>query len=363
MESVLYGFTGTPDGQSPQAALTNMNGTSYGTTAAGGTGGTNGNGTVFTSTPSGGESVLYRFTGAAYGDGAAPEAALTNVGGTLYGTTQIGGPQNIGTVFKITTSGTETVLHSFTNTPDGAYPVGSLINVGGTLYGETAQGGANNYGAVYKIKCRTTCTESVLYNFAGGSDGEYPYAGLTNVNGTLYGTTAGSGSNYSYGTVFKLTTSGTETVLHSFAGAPDGQTPQANLIRVGSSLYGTTYEGGADNLGTVFKVTTSGTESVLYSFVGGTDGAYPLTAGLINVNGAIFGTTSEGGDTACGNGTGCGTVFLVFKSGAEIVLYSFTGGTDGAYPEAAPINMNGTLYGTTAGGGSSNFGTLFSLSI
>ena len=133
-------------------------------------------------------------------------------------------------------------------------------------------------------------TESVLHRFAGGSDGASPLAGLTNVGGTLYGTTGGEGDASDYGTVFKITTSGTESVLHRFAGGSDGASPYAGLTNVGGTLYGTTEGGGASDNGTVFRITTSGKEKVLYSFAGGNDGAYPQ-AGLTNVGGTLYGTT------------------------------------------------------------------------
>lgn len=186
MESVLYSFANTPDGATPWAGLTNVNGTLYGTTYDGGA---NNAGTVFKITTSGTQTVLYSFTGGPT-DGAAPEAGLTYVGGALYGTTVLGGASNVGTIFKVTTSGTETVLHTFAGGSDGAYPECRLIHLGGALYGGTVNGGANNDGIVFKIT--TSGSETVLHSFAGyPTDGEYSLAGLTNVGGTLYGTTAG----------------------------------------------------------------------------------------------------------------------------------------------------------------------------
>jgi uncharacterized repeat protein (TIGR03803 family) len=142
----------------------------------------------------------------------------------------------------------------------------------------------------------------VLHNFKGIPDGEYPYAGLINVNGTLYGTTYFGGA-YDDGTVFSITTSGKATVLHSFGMTGDGEYPYAGLIDVKGTLYGTTYEGGgATGGGTVFAITTSGKETVLHSFTGSGDGEYP-NAGLIDVKGTLYGTTADGG------ANGGGTVF------------------------------------------------------
>jgi len=350
-ESVLYSFAGGKDGVFPFAGVTNVGGTLYGTTQQGGASNL---GTVFESTSSGAESVLYSFAGGSDGD--APNAGLTDVSGTLYGTTRYGGASNLGTVFKITTSGAYAQLYSFAGGGDGEYPVAGLTNVGSTLYGTTEFGGASNLGTVFKIKCRiASCTGSVLYSFAGGSDGEYPVAGLTNVRGALYGTTSGGASGA--GTVFKVTTSGAESVLHSFAGGSDGETPAAALTNVSGTLYGTTEVGGASNRGTVFKTTTSGAYVQLYSFAGGSDGEYPA-AGLMDVGGTLYGTTTDGGSSDEG------TIFaLAHKSGPELVLYSFTGGIDGEYPRAGLTNVGGTLYGTTEAGGASGIGTIFSLSL
>jgi uncharacterized repeat protein (TIGR03803 family) len=368
--SVLYSFKGgTADGEYPQAALLNVKDKLYGTTCCGGA---NGNGNVFSITPSGAETVLYNF-GSGSEDGAGPQASLINLKGTLYGSTSGGGtfcsPYTFcGVVFSITQSGTESVLHNFGGSGDGADPDADLINVNGTFYSTTELGGANGYGTVFSIT--PSGAESVLYSFKGGmGDGEFPDAGLVDVKGTLYGTTQNGGGtkcdeNYGCGTVFSVTRSGTETMLYRFkAGSRDGTQPFANLINVGGTLYGTTLGGGASHDGTVFKISTSGDESVLYSFKGyPSDGQAPL-AGLIEVNGKLYGTTSEGGAKCAQSRRGCGVVFALTTSGSETLLHKFRGGSgDGAVPEASLVNVNGTLYGTTHSGGASNAGTVFSLS-
>jgi uncharacterized repeat protein (TIGR03803 family) len=372
---VLYSFKGgTGDGDYPEAGLLKINGTLYGTTAGGGAYG-NGEGTVFAITPSGTETVLHSFGGS--GDGEDPEAGLINVNGTLYGTTQVGGsgscsssgPSGCGTVFSITPSGKETVLHSFgTGSGDGEYPIAGLINVNGTLYGTTSSGGAycssSGYhcGTVFAIT--TFGKETVLHSFPTGSgDGEQPRAGLINVKGKLYGTTADGGAgcdSYGCGTVFKITTSGAETVLYTFGASGDGYYPDAGLTSANGTLYGTTDAGGASAFGTVFSVTLSGRETVLHSFgVGSGDGRHP-DAALLNVNGTLYGTTKYGGER-CRRIDGCGTVFSITTSGTETVLFRFKG-KDGAHPYAGFTNVNGTLYGTTGGGGANHYGTVFSLS-
>jgi uncharacterized repeat protein (TIGR03803 family) len=208
-----------------------------------------------------GETVLYSFTGA-NGDGAYPEAGLVmGANGILYGTTAAGGTNNDGTVFEINPStGVETVLHSFTDANgDGAYPYAGLVDVGGNLYGTTEDGGTNNDGTVFEIN-PSTGQETVLYSFSSinnvyaNGDGANPYAGLVDVDGILYGTTEYGGTSGG-GTVFEINPStGEESVLHSFTGGADGALPEAGLLDVGGILYGTTYKGGTDNDGTVFRI-------------------------------------------------------------------------------------------------------------
>jgi uncharacterized repeat protein (TIGR03803 family) len=152
-------------------------------------------------------------------------------------------------------------------------------------------------------------------------------------------------------------------VLYRFAGGSDGEYPDANLLNVNGTFYGTTSDGGASDDGTVYSVNSSGTEKVLYSFAGGADGAHPLS-GLIDVNGMLYGTTTQGGGTGCNN-TGCGTVYSISTSGTENVLYSFAGGSDGSSPRAPLLDVGGKLYGTTEDGGTADksdcCGTVFAL--
>ena len=226
-----------------------------------------------------------------------PYASLINVSGTLYGTTYYGGTHNAGTIFSISTAGSVHVLYSFGSRFDGANPVANLVNVGGKLYGTTLFGGRYGGGTVFTVS--TTGKEHRLHSFGStSSDGHWPSAGLIEVKGTLYGTTEEGGA-YAAGTVFSITTSGTEHVLHSFGSGSDGDVPSGGLIDVSGTLYrgtlyGTTFEGGASGDGTVFSITTDGTEQVLHSFGGGFDGEEPW-ASLIDVNGTLYGTTEAGG--------------------------------------------------------------------
>jgi uncharacterized repeat protein (TIGR03803 family) len=250
----------------------------------------------------------------------------------------------------------ETVLHAFHTGGDGLYPEAGLVDVNGTLYGTTEVGGTHDDGAVFSVD-PTTGAETVVYSFAGGTDGADPFAGLIDVKGTLYGTTANGGGTYNYGTVFSLDpATGAETVLHSFGGGTDGGIPVASLIDVKGTLYGTTKVGGTVGAGTVFSLDlATGVETVLHSFAGGSDGTYPV-AGLIDVKGTLYGTTEIEGTN------GFGTAFSLDPvTGAETVLYSFGGGTDSENPEGSLIDVKGTLYGTAGRGGTYDYGTVFSL--
>lgn len=252
------------------------------------------------------------------------------------------------------------VLFSFDQT-DGSDPLGGLLDVNGTLYGTTWYGGANacsgaGCGTVFSIS--PTGKQKVLHNFGGNPDGYFPNAGLIDVKGTFYGTTYGGGSS-SHGTVFSITTAGKEKVLYSFAGSPDGSTPSGGLLNVKGKLYGATAAGGNKTCsnsgyyacGVVYSVTTTGAEKVLYRFTGPPDGANPQ-APLIDVKGTLYGTTFFGGSAGsnCYNSQ-CGTVFSVTTSGKEAVLHSFAGPPDGEGPNGGLLNVSGILYGTTFSGG------------
>ncbi len=341
---VLNRFTGA-DGRNPSQyghLVRDSAGNLYGTTSGGGAAGL---GVVFKLNKTG-ETALHSFTGGA--DGAVPYAGLfRDRAGNLYGTTSGGGASGMGVVFKVDTTGTETVLYSFTGKLDGANPYASLIqDSAGNLYGTTFGGGGWGAGVVFKLD--TTGTETVLHHFTGGADGDEPSAPLIRDSaGNLYGTTAGGGAS-NWGVVFKLDRTGSETVLYSFSGGTDGGYPIAGLIRDSAgNLYGTTQSAGIGASGVVFKLDTTGTETVLYSFTGGADGAYPVAALVRDSAGNLYGTATDGGASRQG------VVFKVDTTGTETVLYNFTGGEDGGLSEAGLVqDAEGNLYGTTYYGGS-----------
>jgi uncharacterized repeat protein (TIGR03803 family) len=248
---------------------------------------------------------------------------------------------------------TYSAIYNFNGGSTGSGPTGNLLRDGtGNLRGTTAFGGAG-FGVVFKVSA--TGSETILYTFAGGADGGKPQAGLLLAPlGYYYGTTY-SGGAFGQGVVFKLKGS-IETVVHSFGGA-DGSHPAAGLIRdKAGNFYGTTYYGGAAGGGTVFKIDTTGTETVLYSFSGGADGKWPQGRLVLDTLGNLYGTTFGGGIVNCDKGLhGCGVVFKLDTTGTETVLYTFTGGTDGGSPMAGLVrDGGGNLYGTTNAGGTAN---------
>jgi uncharacterized repeat protein (TIGR03803 family) len=233
-------------------------------------------------------------------------------------------------------------------------------------------GGSSGWnGTVFKISNPTTSpTESVIYSFTGGSDGAGPLASMIQASdGNLYGTTQGGGSS-NLGTVFKIsnpTTFPTESVIYGFAGGTDGSYPYGAVIQASDgNLFGTTANGGSSNLGAVFKIANPSTtpiESVIYSFTGAPDGRFPKAAVIQASDGNLYGTTELGGLFGCTSDYGCGTVFKISNpttSPVERVIHRFTPGSDGAFPDASLIQASdGNLYGTTNGGGSANAGTAF----
>ena len=356
-EKVLYSFVNSPDGANPRyvTPILDTNGNLYGTTNFGGA---YGFGTVFKLAPSGTETVLHSFDVNGK-DGAYPEAGLTMYKGNLYGTTVEGGTDSIdGTVFELThtTKGwTEKILHSFGATGDGSQPYCVLtFDTAGNLYGTTNVGGAYSYGTVFKLT--PSGTETILWSFGNGTDGANPVAGVVlDTKGNLYGTTE-YGGDYGYGTVFELTPSGTEKVLWSFGNGTDGAYPLARLLIYKGNLYGTTVDGGTYGDGTVFELKPSGGETVLHSFANNDiDGFHPY-AGLTIYNGNFYGTNASGGGIAGASGT----VFEVTPSGSEKILHTFGGNPDGAFPYGGVVSDKlGNLYGATFSGGTNDYGTVY----
>src|SRR5580658_681412 len=341
--TVLHRFTGADGSYPVGSVIADPAGSLFGTTYYGGA---NGVGTVFKLDKTG-LTVLHSLAWTA--NGGNPSSNLVrDAAGNLYGTTPMGGGAHNGVVFKLDPAGTETVLDAFKAAPDGRAPWAGLIKDStGNFYGTAEGGGAFNAGTVYKLD---QTGETVLYSFTGGADGQAPHAGLLlDGEGNLYGTTVAGGAN-GYGVVFKLDTAGTETVLHSFAAGADGAEPDAGVIQDSAgNLYGTTDYGGASGEGVIFKIDTSGNETVLYTFTGGADGGIPGCL-ILDSAGNLYSTAFEGG------AYGFGVVFKLDTTGAETVLYSFAGGKDGLQPSLLGLfrDSAGNLYGTASAGGTFN---------
>jgi uncharacterized repeat protein (TIGR03803 family) len=347
----VFSFQGF-NGSDPDGALLYYKGKLYGTTESGGY---YSQGTVFSVTTSGQQTVLHNF--GQPGDGTKPEAGLAVMNGVLYGTTYSGGAHDYGTVFSVTTAGSEDVLYSFGGTQeDGENPVASLTPVDGVLYGTTSAGGNYNAGTVFAIT--NAGKEKLLYRFPPYSktDGQYPYGNLISYKGKLWGTTESAGPCQE-GTVFSITTSGDEKTIYGFpCKRYDGTNPEAGLVVMNGALYGTTAYGGKAfyNTGTVFGVSTSGKERVVFDFVPSTEYGATPDSSLVASKGSLYGTTpAEAANED-------GAIYRVTPAGAATLIHAFGIPPDGAVPRTGLTNVNGTLYGTTTtGGGVANAGTIF----
>jgi len=370
---VLYNFTGHEDGGNPAGGLEmDAHGNLYGMTDDYGNGncsfgGTVGCGTAFELAHRGTGwifNLLYTFTGG--NDGEAPSGRMVfGPDGSLYGTTVFGGGgnctfgQSCGTVFNLRPPASvcksvlcpwsETVLYRFTGGSEGNWPqLGDLsFDHSGNVYGTTPR-------TVYEVvHSNGTWTFNLLFAFTQEDGGCCSFSGVIfDQAGNLYGTTYAGGDGY--GVVFELSPSAggwTYNQLHSFNVGTDGGEPQGNLIfDQQGSLYGTTPQGGAGNAGTVYELTpSSGDFLVLHTFYGGVQQEGPYDAVVFDANGNLYGTTYGGGSHDRGN------VFKLTPSGSGWIyqsLYDFTGGSDGGTPEDKLIvDASGNLYGTTFFGG------------
>ena len=298
--------------------------------------------------------VLYNL-GSKSGDPAEPGFANIVQGrdGNLYSTTNGGGSTGDGAVFKITTGGNLTVLHSFINATDGRFPAGGLIlGSDGHFYGTTASGGINSFGTMFKTTSGGALT--TLHFFAGGTDGMDPTAApIQGMDGNFYGTTVfgGASQGSGWGTVYKITPSGAYKKLHGFT--PRRGEPEAPLIQgIDGKFYGTAFE----NL--IFRVTELGDFKELFDFgFNPQDGYIPIGPLVQGGDGNFYGTTSQGGSGVNG---GQGVVFKMTPAGTLAVLYKFTGQGDEEYPVGGLVQAtDGNFYGTTSGNQSADCGTIF----
>ena len=365
--TTLISFNGT-NGANPQAnLLQGKDGNFYGTAP---NGGANGNGTIFEISPDGSFFTnFYNFS--AGSNGAAPVGALIlGADGNFYGTTFYGGVSNWGAIFRITTNGDYTRLGWFSGT-NGANPQVALVQAAdGSFYGATTVGGpytnttpaGTGYGVIFRITTNGALSTPVLFNKTNGANAA---ALIRGNDGNFYGATAWGGNTlvpWGVGTVFRLSPDGTFTNLYLFSGFNDGGFPYANLVQGNDgNFYGAAFSGGEHNGGDLFRITPEGQFTNLYSFTGGSDGAWPYSALVQGSDGNFYGTTYKYGNY------GLGTIFEVTTNGDLTPLISFSG-TSGAWlgenPQGALVQgSDGNFYGTTYGGGTYNQGTVFRLSL
>jgi uncharacterized repeat protein (TIGR03803 family) len=381
---VIYRFEAVPDAQTPEAALIVVGGALFGTSAGGGKiscGVDDFCGTVYKVALSGSqpsESVVYNFGNGSGSDPVAPLLLASD--GRLYGSTFSGGyitrdsPRGLGTLFTLAPAGSGyTQLEAPRHRREGIFPAAPLIEATGRFYGTDQSGGSPQGGGVVFEMRPSGLDYHVIHRFKGGADGFSPQAGLIAWKGSFYGTTEAGGASND-GIVYKLRRIGSnysETIIYTFSGGSDGSAPLAGLTEMNGALYGTTEQGGNTKCahhfgcGTVFKlIPASGgfTESVVYRFGGSPDGGNPF-AGLVVSQGRLYGTTAGGGNASCDDGFGCGTIFELTPSGSryeERILHRFQGGARGFRPTASLTVMKELIYGTTSSGGN-GYGTVFTI--
>jgi uncharacterized repeat protein (TIGR03803 family) len=376
---VIYSFGGGTDGEYIDSDLV-MDGAGniYGTSVQGGD---FGGGTVFELSPSEGgwiHTVLYSFTGGP--DGGEPYKGVTlDAQGNLYGTAVTGGTGpgcegGCGVVYKLTRTGqswVQSVIYDFNGGDDGSGPgSGVTFNKAGTLYGMTPTGGAYGLGVIYQLKpdLNGNWKFSVLHAFTGGADGATGSAGrlILDKAGNLYGVATAGGAN-GKGVAFRMTRAASGhwflQPLYAFKGQPDAGFPYGGLTFDSlGHLYGTTYYDGKNNLGAVYELTTNHgawSERVLYSFEGGSDGSNSISNLVIDRAGNLYGTTSEGGA-----GCSCGVIFKLAPGTSgqwtESVAYRFQGAPDAGFAYNGMVGDGaGNFYGTTVHGGLSDDGTIY----
>jgi uncharacterized repeat protein (TIGR03803 family) len=369
-EKVIYPFSSSTDGASPNGVILDAKGNLYGTTVSGGT---NGSGAVFQLTPNADgtwtKNEIYSF--GLYPQPSSPCSGLTfDVHGNLYGLTLLGG-NGSGTVFELSPQSngtwTETTIHNFTGNNDSAQWGGTLaVDSSGNLYGASTGFSPNGYyGSVFELTAGANgiWSETVLHSFTGGSDGSFPSGQklLIDSSGNVYGSTV-NGGPHDYGVVFELTrgTNGIwqEHVLHGFTGDADGSSTNTTLTLAGPGrLYGYSnyaiYELTRNSNGTWIKTD-------LHTFTGSPDGANPNAALTLDGKGHIYGTTSLGGQHV-------GTVFALSRlsqgTWSERILHRFASNrTEGVLPQYFGLAMDakGNLYGTTQYEGN-GYGVVFEI--
>jgi uncharacterized repeat protein (TIGR03803 family) len=364
-ETTLYDFcsvAGCLDGSGANGTLiSDSSGNLYGTTQYGGT---NAAGTAYVLSPEGEQTVLHDFF-AFTGDGTYPEEGLImDSQGNLFGVTEAGGAYGdggYGTVFRLSPGGSETILHSFGKNPnDGMAPSGFLaIDKQGNIYGTTNGGGKYGYGTAFRIS--PDGAETIIHTFNNKSgDGYYPGGLAIDRLGNLYGTCSAGGSAGN-GTVFEINNKGGYTTLYNFGtNSADGTSPIGPVIlNSRGDLFGVTFLGGLYNSGVLYalKPGSPWTERIIYTFgASSTDAALPWGPLIVDAQGNFYSESEEGGAYTFG------TVFKITPAGTETILYNFTNGSDGGFPNSGLLrDSSGNFYGTDISGGSHNNGAIYKI--
>lgn len=363
---ILYTLIGGSSGYSPGDVIVAPNGTIYGTAAYDFGCACN----LIFSFANSTFTVLHRWSEPSAHNPSDPQGLLLNSNATvLYGSEQFGGPTNLncfpfagdacGAVFAYKLTANTLQEYDFTGTPNGLDPSGTQVLASGSLYGLTWGGGANGWGSFYRVSL--SGQEQVLYSFKNSPDGQGPGDGLVPYNGAFYGVTIGGGNTscpYGCGTIFKITPTGSETVLYSFADGPDGRNPYQIVGDGQGNFYGIS-RNSSNVVVAIFEIKASGQFSIAYngSFVS------QIQSIIAGPNGSLYGTAS-GGNPSC-DPNGCGQVFQLMSTGGGNgtvnVLHQFDG-TDGALPQIGSLVLhNGVLVGSTAIGGSTNQGVIYAL--
>jgi uncharacterized repeat protein (TIGR03803 family) len=356
------------DGKTPDSRLVDLNGELYGTASAGGL---KLLGTLYRVSTSGSFKTLYTFCLTTNcPDGARPGSYLTHGPLGIYGVATAGGVADGGLIFKFSDGGGYSVVYKFCSEAkcaDGAQPVSVLFDSKGNLIGTAAAGGSQRGGTAFMIDSGGKF--HLLHNFcaeAGCTDGASPGGLVRGRDGNYYGTTLAGGKNHA-GTVFRMTPAGAVTVLYAFCGAAkcaDGEQPTPMLVQGrNGNFYGTTVQRGANATGTIFEVSPAGVFHTIYSFCAKadcSDGATPTDGLVLSKDGSFYGTASAGGRFYNG------AIYHLTAAGNYSLVYNFCalhGCFDGTNPGISPtVGSDGFLYGTTAAGGDrDNVGTVYRL--
>jgi uncharacterized repeat protein (TIGR03803 family) len=349
--SIIKGFADW--GIYPNGSLfKNDDGNFYGMTSRGGT---NNTGTIFKMAPSGEMTMLKQLHSTI--DGGYPNGSLIKgADGYLYGLTSSGGTNTYGTIFKISASGSYSVIKNLSYA-EGANPNGSLtLASDGNFYGITNKGGSNGVGVIFKLT--PGGIYSVIHTMNSTTEGANSYSSLTEgKDGNLYGVAYYGGSN-SKGTIFKVSTGGILTVLRHLNGSADGANPRGDLIQAkDGNFYGTCYGGGQLSNGTIFKISANGNSyTVIKSFASGTDGGYPYGGLMQDSDGNFYGITRSGGSKSGG------TIYKLTTAGVYTVLRHLDYYAEANSSSSVPVKgSDGSLYAMAEGGGSFNFGSIFKI--